>query len=297
MTRLSALKDTRGITSPRGPRLATILALVFGSAACAGFPFLDLAPAPDLEIVHDVDSDFQRITVVDTPDGFRQLIFEARLDGTDAIQSEMSLSDPDRLTRPYPRYLMTALPAAAKLERVLIVGLGGGSMQRYLRKLLPGLSIESVEIDPEVRRIAAEYFGFKEDERQIVHLEDGAAFMARAEAKYDIIFLDAFGPASIPELMRKREFLEAVKARLDEGGVVCSNVWYGAPEYFDVLDAYEAVFPERYMVRCRPDSANRIILALPEKTGLGMRGWIKKAEEFERAHPTGLDLPKMLSRR
>ena len=66
MTRLSALKDTRGVTSPRGPRLATILALVFGSAACAGFPFLDLAPAPDLEIVHDVDSDFQRITVVDT---------------------------------------------------------------------------------------------------------------------------------------------------------------------------------------------------------------------------------------
>jgi hypothetical protein len=51
------------------------------------------------------------------------------------------------------------------------------------------------------------------------------------------------------------------------------------------------------MVKCRPNSATRIILALPRKEGLGFRGWIKRAEEFERAHPTGLDLPKMLSRR
>jgi spermidine synthase len=138
---------------------------------------------------------------------------------------------------------------------------------------------------------------FTEDEKQIVHLEDGAAFMARAGAEYDIIFLDAFGPASIPEPMRKREFLTAVKERLSEGGVVCSNLWYGAPEYFEVLEAYDAAFPERYMVKCGQGSANQIVLALPKKVGLGFRGWIMKAEEFERAHPTGLDLPSMLSRR
>lgn len=170
-------------------------------------------------------------------------------------------------------------------------------MQRYLRKLLPELTIESVEIDPEVRKIAAEFFFFTEDERQIVHLEDGAAFMARAGAEYDIIFIDAFGASSIPEPLRTKKFFTDVKGRLAEGGVVCANVWYGAPEYFEVVDTYNSVFPERYMVRCGEGSANRIILALPNKTGLGMRGWIKKAEEFERAHPTGLDLPKMLSRR
>lgn len=284
-----------GLAVAIAPALA--LGLALGSAACGGVRLPDFSPTPDYKIVREIYSDYQRITVVDTPDGFRQLIFDGRLDGSDAIQSEMKLADPDRLTRPYPRYLMTALPAAAKLERVLIVGLGGGSMQRYLRKLLPGLTIESVEIDPVVRRIAAEFFSFKEDERQIVHLEDGAAFMARAEARYDIIFIDAFGPASIPEPLRTKKFFADVKGRLAEGGVVCANLWYGAPEYFEMVNTYYGVFPEHYLVRCGPDSANRIVLALPKKAGLGFRGWIKKAEEFERAHPTGLDLPGMLSRR
>lgn len=283
------------------PRLAPGLAsaaLVLGLAACAGFRPAPAGPSiPGSTIVHEVKSAYQRIAVVDTPSGFRQLLFDARLDGTDPIQSEMSLADPTALTRPYPRYLMTALAAAGKLERVLIVGLGGGSMQRYLRKLLPELIIESVEIDPEVRRIAQEYFGLREDERQIVRVEDGAAFMARPGPSYDVIFLDAFGPASIPEPLRKREFLSDVKARLTEGGVVCANVWFGAPEYYEVMKAYEAVFPERYIVRCGGGSLNRIILALKTKTKLGMRGWIRKAEAFEKACPTGLDLPGMLRRR
>jgi spermidine synthase len=282
----------------RAPLRLAAAALGIGLAACAGFrPAPPGSPAPGYAIVHEVKSVYQRITVVDTLSGFRQLLFDARLDGSDPIQSEMSLADPPALTRPYPRYLMTALPAAARLERVLIVGLGGASMQRWLRRLLPDLVIESVEIDSEVRRVAREYFGLREDERQIVHVEDGAAFVARPGPAYDVIFLDAFGPSSIPEPLRTREFLAAVKSRLSEGGVVCANVWFGAPEYYEVMKAYEAIFPERYLVRCGEGSANRIILALKSKAGLGMRGWIKKAEAFEKARPTGLDLPGMLRRR
>ena len=282
----------RNCLPPRNcPRLRILIALALG--VCLAVPAL----AQENRIIHEVQSKYQLITVRDTADGYRQLIFDGRFDGTDAIQSEMNLNNRDELTLPYPRHMMTALPAAAKLERVLIVGLGGAAMQRYLRKLLPDTTIESVEIDAEVRRIAAEYFDFKEDERQIVHLADGAVFMVESKDKYDIIFLDAFGAESIPEPLKTKEFFMAVRDRLAEGGVVCANLWYGASDFRQTVQTYAAVFPEHYIVRCGPSSGNSVLLALPTKMDLKFKGWIEKAEEFEKEHPTGMDLPKMLRQR
>jgi len=266
------------------------IVLLLGACLSLAVP----ARAQDYQIVHEVQSRFQRITVRDTAEGYRQLIFDGKFDGTDAIQSEMSLSDRSRLTLPYSRTMMTALPAAAKLGRVLIVGLGGACMQRYMRKLLPETTIETVEIDPEVRRVAAEYFDFKEDERQIVHIADGAEFMTASKDRYDIIFLDAFGAEEIPGPLKTAEFFTAVKNRLAEGGVVCANLWHGSSDYSEILETYEAVFPEQYLVRCGSFSGNTILLALPAKGDLGFKGWIERAETFEKARPTGLDLPGLI---
>jgi spermidine synthase len=271
-------------------------AIAFVAGAC----FLHAASLParaqEYRILYEVQSRFQHITVLDTADGFRQLIFDGRLDGSDAIQSEMNLSSPNELTLPYSRHMMTALPAAAKLGRVLIVGLGGACMQRYLHELLPGTTIETVEIDPEIRYVAAEYFGFKEGDRQIVHVADGAAFMAESKDRYDVIFLDAFGATSIPGPLKTAEFFAAVKGRLAEGGVACANLWHWASDYSETVKTYEGVFPECYIVRCGSISGNSILLALPRKAGLTFKGWIEKTEAFEKEHPTGLDLPGMIER-
>lgn len=269
-------------------------AIALAAGACFILPLP--ARAQEYRVIYEVQSRFQYITVIDTADGYRQLIFDGRLDGSDAVQSEMNLSSPDELTLPYSRHMMTALPAAERLGRVLIVGLGGACMQRYLHKLLPETTIETVEIDPETRYVAAEYFGFREDGRQIVHIADGAAFMAESKDKYDIIFLDAFGATSIPGPLKTAEFFAAVKERLAEGGVVCANLWHWASDYSETVKIYAGVFPEYYVVRCGAISGNSVLLALPKKEGLTFKGWIDKAAAFEKAHPTGLDLPGMIER-
>jgi spermidine synthase len=269
-------------------------AIALAVGACFALPLP--ARAQEYRIIYEVQSRFQYIAVLDTADGYRQLIFDGRLDGSDAIQSEMNLAFPDELTLPYSRHMMTALPAAKRLGRVLIVGLGGACMQRYLRKLLPETTIETVEIDPEIRYVAAEYFGFREGDRQIVHMADGAAFMAESKDKYDLIFLDAFGATSIPGPLKTAEFFASVKERLAEGGVVCANLWHWASDYSETVKTYAGVFPECYVVRCGSISGNSILLALPTKENLTLKGWIEKAAAFEHAHPTGLDLPGMIER-
>jgi len=251
------------------------------------------AAAQDVQVVYEVQSQYQLITVVDTAMGYRQLIFDGHFDGSDAIQSQMNLADPFALTLSYARHAITALAAVDRPARILVVGLGGACLQRYLRRLLPEATIETVEIDPAMREIAATYFYFKEDARQIVHIGDGRAFIEKTPTRYDLIILDAFTARSIPYRLTTQEFLRAVAARLTEGGVVCANLWDQDANYWNLVKTYSTVFPELHSVKCA-GSGNSILLAVGSERGLTVQGWADRAAAFEKAHPTGLDLPQLI---
>lgn len=252
-----------------------------------------VAAAQDVSVVYDVHSQYQRITVVDTPSGYRQLLFDTNLDGVDAIQSEMNLANPDELTLPYARYMIAALPAAERAQRILVVGLGGASIQRFLRKLLPDATIETAELDPEVRDVAAKFFFFKEDAQQVVHLGDGRAFIEQSKEKYDLIMLDAFSATSIPYHLTTREFLAAVRDRVAEGGAVAANLWDSDPAYWDMVKTYAAIFPVWHVLKCA-GAGNSILVARPSKADVSVRAWADRAVAFEKSHPTRLDLPQLI---
>jgi spermidine synthase len=265
------------------------------SLALALSAFLSLpATAQETRVVYEVRSQYQLITVQDTENGYRQLIFDGRFDGMDAIQSEMNLDNHDELTLSYTRHIMVALPIAQRLQRILIVGLGGACMQRYLRQLLPDATIETIEIDPEIRDVAARFFFLKEDDRQIVHLGDGRRFIENSTNKYDVIFLDAFSATSIPYMLTTQEFLKAVNEHLAPGGVLCANLWDEEADYPEMIKTYSTVFPELHVVKCA-SSGNSILLALPRKAGLTVPAWMDRAEAFEKACPTGLNLPQLIA--
>ena len=72
---------------------------------------------------------------------------------------------------------------------MLQVGLGIGSLPKALAR--SGLTIDVVEIDPEVVRLAREYFDFSANGR--VYIEDGRALLGRLPAgSYDIVVHDTF---------------------------------------------------------------------------------------------------------
>lgn len=280
-------------TLPRPPALCSA-SLLFAAVLSAPL-FSAPATAQDAQVVYEVRSQYQLITVQDTAAGYRQLIFDGRFDGTDAIQSEMNLANPDEPTLSYARHIMAGLPLVKAPRRILVVGLGGACIQRYLRKLLPAATIETAELDPVVRDVATQYFFFKEDARQIVHLGDGRVFIERSKDRYDLIILDAFSAVSIPYHLTTREFLQAVSARLADGGVVCANVWDGEASYWDQVKTYAAVFPEVHTVKCA-GSGNTIVVALPVQAGLTVKAWTERAAAFEKVHPTALDLPQLILR-
>jgi spermidine synthase len=234
---------------PRLSLLARVLAVA--TVVLAG-----TAAAADLKLLHEERSLYRQVLVYQD-EGNRCLCFTRQC--TIGRQSCQSLANPDRLVFAYGKMMLGSLLMGPDPKHVLIVGLGGGTLPRALLKLVPGIDIDVVEIDPAVVRVAANYFGFNAGPQVHVIVEDGRTYvkrMGRAGKHYDLVMLDAYDHQYIPEHMLTVEFLQEVKALLPAGGVLAANTFSASRLYDNESVTYAKVFGEFYNLR----SGNRIIL-------------------------------------
>jgi spermidine synthase len=231
-----------------------MMRIAFVLALCAMLPF---PAAAELKTIHSERSLYRNLFVTEDGDT-RCLTFRKANAG--ARQTCIKKSDPEFLVFPYTRMMLGALYLKPNPSRVLVIGLGGGTLPMTLRALLPDAAIDAVEIDPAVVKAAREYFGFKDDDKLKVFTEDGRVFVKKAikaEAQYDLIMLDAFEDDYIPEHLLTREFLEEVKRILTPTGVVAANTFSSSGLYPYESATYTAAFGPFYNLK----SSNRVIWA------------------------------------
>jgi len=133
---------------------------------------------------------------------------------------------------------------------VLVLGLGTGTFPKQLKKYIPNVTIDAVEIDAKIADLATEYFNLKEDEAN-VFINDGRSFFQTPDAKqYDIILADAYQDITVPFHMSTQEFFRIVKEHLKPGGVLIVNVnmksgsFTGVPEY--LANTVKSIFNKVY---------------------------------------------------
>ncbi len=169
-----------------------------------------------------------------------------------SFQSAINLDDPDEQVFMYTRYLHLGRLFAPDAQNSIFVGLGAGSAPRRFHRDYPEMTIDVVEIDPEVVAVAERYFGLETDERLRVWARDGRLFTKQTDARYDLAVLDAYFAESIPFHLTTVEFLREVQSRLTADGVVVANV-IGAvsgPQsrlFRSMLATYDEVFPQVYV--------------------------------------------------
>ncbi len=267
-----------------------LLRFTLGSIVAAALHGSPPAAAAEKQI-HESKSRYNSIYVTENEAGLRILRFEP---GGDR-QSVVKLGDPDHLELPYARVIPIAITLVEKPERVLIVGLGGGTIPSFLRKRMPQLMIDAVDIDPEVVAVAKSHFGFREDDKMRAYVEDGRHFIEQREALYDIIFLDAYASDNIPYSLATREFLIAVKRALKPRGVVIGNVWGNRanPLYDSMVRTYRAVYEEVAIVDVR-EALNKIVIACPTKQDLTSEKLIRRARALTTELPLRVDLAELV---
>jgi spermidine synthase len=215
------------------------------------------------ETLHEERSLYRDITV--TQEGQRRcLVFNVHRG--DRNQTCMNTADPERLVFEYAKMSFAGLLLNPNPRRVLIAGLGGGSLPSALTTLFPEAQIDVIEIDQAVVNVAKEFFDFEETDQVSVIVNDARVYVKRAallEKKYDLVILDAFTGDYIPEHLLTLEFLQEVRSIMTPDGVLVANTFSTSRFYDHESETYQRAFGEFFNFKL-PSSGNRIIIARDE---------------------------------
>lgn len=127
--------------------------------------------------------------------------------------------------------------------KVLMIGMGGGTILLQLNKLLGDkVHVDTVDVNKDIVEFAQKYFlnGTKTD----IYIADGAQYVSGKKNAYDIIILDAFKGPRVPEQFFDEKFIEDANAALGEDGILAINI-----DVYDThLDKYIAKLGKLFKV-------------------------------------------------
>jgi len=229
------------------------------------------------------DTFYHRIRV-EEDDEARYMYFDRTL------QSAMTLKDPAALRLVYSRYTSLGLTFRPDAKRILIIGLGGGSIPKKLNKEFPNLEIDAIELDPEVIKVAKDHFNVKESKNLRLHAQDGRLFLTRTQNQYDIIMLDAYFTDAMPFHLATKQFFELAQKKLTPNGIVVANLISAVTGPSgkiarSFVRTKRQVFPQTYVFASRrPDNVsletiqNVIVISTRDKQRVDIKDIVKRAE-------------------
>ena len=217
--------------------------------------------------------------------------------GTGERQSCVDLRTPWVLQLAYTRWMMSALLLPQTLQRLLLLGLGGGGMVHFLHRHLPHVRLDVVERERLIIDLARRYFLLPAADTLHLFRQDAVAFLETPDAcGYQVALVDIFTPGAMAAPVFEPAFHRALLDRLDADGVLAVNLWSGDRPSFDrALAALEEASGGQLLQMQVSRRSNVIVLAFPVAIP---RAAIKRARKNGPFHQRRyqLDFPRYLKR-
>jgi len=207
--------------------------------------------------------------------------------GNDAKQSCMDIFHPERLVLSYTRAMMASLIFMPQPHKILMIGLGGGSIAKFLFQHYPDCSIDIIEIRSDVVKIARAYFNLPEDERMQIFVDDASRFLRNQNGRYqqyDLILIDAFNHDGVSESIKSFEFFEYCFERLKNKGIMATNLWDNKNDHArEINQTMEHIFSNNVLNLPVPDRGNLIVFTAKHKRTLQLSKTYIIANDLEQA--------------
>jgi spermidine synthase len=236
-----------------------------------------------------LDESYPKPFVID--DGkSRFLYFNVRL-----MQSEMSLKAPHDLAIRYTQKMMAFLLFQPRPKRIVLIGLGGGSLIKFCYQRMPGTQLTAVELDPNVIAFRDTFLLPPDDSRLQVLEADGAEFLENTEKGIDALLVDAFDKTGFAPSLANREFFDNAYAKLSGNGVLVINLAGEKETYAGLIGEAMHVFDDQVIVISVPDDGNHVLYAFKERHFEPRWRWLHNYAKELRAK-FGLDFPAFVQK-
>jgi len=238
--------------------------------------------------IHKTVSDNASVDVSER-DGVRYLHL-----GSETVQSAMRVNAPNELELAYTRAMMGFLLFRSEPSDILMIGLGGGSVAKYVYHKLPSARTRVVEINPQVVAAARSHFQLPEqDERFQVEIGDGAEYVSTSPAGTDVLMVDGYDGSSPAEALTSQRFYDDCAAALTQNGVLVVNLW-SSDRHFDIyLKRIQTSFDNYVLCMTTARYSNIIVLGFKRSPGNPRWQELKeRAKDLEAEY--GLEFPKFV---
>ena len=209
--------------------------------------------------LRDIDTEYSRVQVFKTTDPKTKR--EIRAIATDPffVQSAM-FTDSDELALEYANYYHLIKHFKPDFQNTLLIGGAGYTFPNEYLKKYPAARMDVVEIDPQMTRIAKEFFRLKEHPHLNIIHQDGRVYLNQSAAnKYHVVLMDAFGSLfSVPFQLTTVEAVQNISRVLKDDGVVIFNLGGAikgdAARFLQAeFKTYKQVFPQVYLFKVNAD--------------------------------------------
>jgi spermidine synthase len=206
--------------------------------------------------------------------------------GSDTIQSAMRITRPNELEISYTRSMMAFLLFNPDPREVLMMGLGGGSLAKFIYHHLPQAHTTAVEISPRVVTVARQFFYVPpDDERLQVKIGDGAVYLDNDRLRADVILVDGYDAESQVEALSTLAFYRDCARVLGDSGILVVNLWGSDSGFTLCVDRISRAFDG--FVACLPAGKPGNIVVLAFRRNPGQLDWDElraRAGALETAH-------------
>ncbi len=126
------------------------------------------------------------------------------------------------------------------IKRVLILGMGGGTIAHLLSRNFPGVEIVSIEYDGVMVDIAKKYFNVDSIPNHKIIVDNALKVVVEPEnfgisqGSFDVLIVDIFNGDRYPDLGKTGNFIAAVKRLVAPGGFLVFNRIYTEEHQEDV---------------------------------------------------------------
>ncbi len=210
--------------------------------------------------------------------------------GSEWIQGAMRLSRPNALELAYTKDFMAALLLRPDAKRFLLIGLGAGSIAKFIYYHIAESHLTVVEINEGVLHVAREFFALPNDaDRLNIVIDDGARYVQETTAQFDIIFVDGFDRHARVGALDTAVFYQACRARLTDQGLIAVNL-FGRTRKFDAsINRIAQAFDNRIVVLPPSEGGNVIAFGAMGDT-VELRGSELKSQVRKLRETSGLNL-------